>query len=208
MSERSSIEYVAGVSWPRSGHHLLANFLRAYFGEQFGYCEIYTSEDCCRSFPCERPEINFTKNHDFDLTLKKLEGQKYLIQYRNFLPSVVSNFSLYLRQGKPDTSEMFEKFARKQAMRYSRFVNKWVAGEMPNRLTLKYENVVAEPSKEFARAVKFFAPLQPVNQGKVDQLVNAKLGPQRMGVRDLRVVEDFRYYDAGLFAELAAAANR
>lgn len=208
MSDQFSIEYVAGVSWPRSGHHFLANFLGAYFGEQFGYCEVYTSEDCCKSFPCARPEINFSKNHDFDLALEKLQDQKYLVQYRDFLPSVVSNFSLYLRQGKPDTSKTFKAFARKQAKRYSKFVSKWVASEMPNRLTLKYEDVVAEPSKEFVRAVKYFAPLQPVNHRKVDQLVNSKLGPQRMGVRDLRVVEDFRYYDAGLFAELAAAANR
>ena len=98
------MERVIGVSWPRSGHHLLVRLLTLYFGETFRYCDFYGGVDnCCKTAPCTRADIHLAKSHDFDLALPQIADRKYLIQYRDFVPSVVSNFELHVRNGAPDT---------------------------------------------------------------------------------------------------------
>ena len=77
------MDYVVGISWPRSGHHMLLRLLKLYFGPSFGYCSLYGDRpehpevpQCCRCVPCTNAgKINFSKNHDFDLSP--------VIQYRS-----------------------------------------------------------------------------------------------------------------------------
>ena len=82
---------VQGVSYPRSGHGLLAEFLIRYFGPSFSYCEYYGH---CRQAPCANPHNHFQKNHDFGLALPVPRDRPLLIQYRNPLYSIASNFAL------------------------------------------------------------------------------------------------------------------
>src|SRR6187399_650150 len=80
---KNQLRSVHGVSFPRSGHHLLANCLLAYFGEtpyvqkttgesiipellgswNFTYCEFYNH---CNQVPCPCPTTTYQKNHDYD----------------------------------------------------------------------------------------------------------------------------------------------
>jgi hypothetical protein len=78
------IGYFQGVSWERSGHHLLERILIAYFGDEFGYCEHYSPDDCCKSVPCLKAgTINLSKNHDMKSIVPIVDGVKYIIQYRD-----------------------------------------------------------------------------------------------------------------------------
>jgi hypothetical protein len=75
------LRYVAGVSWPRSGHHLLVRMLKSYFGKVFEYCEFYEPQQCCKQFPCaRRGVVHFSKNHDFDGTANRLRDVPLIIQ--------------------------------------------------------------------------------------------------------------------------------
>ena len=85
---------VQGVSFPRSGHHLLVNFLQRYFGGRFAYCEYYNH---CQQQPCANPANNLQKSHDFGLELPADGAGDYLLQYRHPLYSITSNYFLHLR---------------------------------------------------------------------------------------------------------------
>jgi hypothetical protein len=212
------MEHIIGVSWPRSGHHLLVNLLRAYFGKGFGYCEFYSPQlDCCRSVPCARRDrIHLTKNHDFDLTLPQLEGQKYLIQYRDFIPSVVSNYELFLMShpDQPDTRDTFAAFAGTEFGRHRAFMRRWVQSDFGKaQLQLSYEQLVTYPHDCLRLAVWWVDPGQPIDEARIERVVreipgqkveNRKLEPLAgVGVHAPRDVTRFRHYDEKLFALLA-----
>lgn len=201
----SGLRYVAGVSWPRSGHHLLVRLLEGYFGDSFGYCESYSPADCCRRFPCtRRPAINFTKNHDWKLDLPKIPGLPYVVQYRDFLPSTISDFELYVRNGNEDSAASFERYCHASARRYRAFVEKWVLDPLPaERMVVKYEEFVSDPETVMARIVPFFATGTVPDLERLRLLVHGiawvrgkdmeKI--ENHGVQDRRDVTAFRYYD-------------
>ncbi len=110
------------VSMPRSGHHLLAGLLLAYFnedgtgkGKRLSYCNYY---DCCQHRPCNKDkppatastlEINLQKSHDeyllfgnnqFEPELEISTKAKYLIQIRDPIPGTVSVYKLALSRRK------------------------------------------------------------------------------------------------------------
>lgn len=208
------LRYVAGVSFPRSGHHLVERLMKQYFGEKFGYCEYYNPVECCKSFPCARMgEINLSKNHDFEGTLSPRENVPYLIQYRSFVPAAVSDFELFVRNGNEDTFESFRKFALIRIKKYRMFVEKWVLSDTPTeRLIVKYEDLVGDPSGVLPTIISYIAPDLPVNYKRVRRIIknialvtianNENRRIERFGVRERRKVEDFRYYDQEFFKEL------
>jgi hypothetical protein len=220
---RSPLEPVVGISWPRSGHHMLVRLLQLYFGSAFGYCDYYSGKpavpdlaSCCGKVPCRHPDrVTLTKNHDFDLAAPQVEGQKYLIQYRDFIPSVVSNFELYLRQGGEDTALSFRKFASAEFTRYLGFTDKWVHSDFArHQLLLNYGEFLRDPQTELTRVVTFIAPGLHVDHARivdaVDRVDGEKIEQKKVerltgvGVHKERDVRDFRHYSPALFAQLAA----
>jgi hypothetical protein len=214
--------YVVGVSWPRSGHHLAVNVLREYFGAEFSYCEFYTPIDCCRTIPCKRQDsVKFSKNHDFCLTAPISDRYPYLIQYRSFLPSVVSAYEMFVGQGQPDSQDSFEDFATAAARMYNSFLAKWVLGANSprERLILRYEELTSDRNMDFLDAmIRFFAPFHHVEHGRIQRIRDTiqkefvergKKGViDGFGIRATREVEEFRFYDRHLFAKLAALTRR
>lgn len=204
--------YVAGISWPRSGHELLARMLGAYFGEDFGYCKGIRQEDCCKSFPCTRSgHINFGKNHDWKFETPQIAEIKYLIQYRKFVPSVVSNFDLHVRNGEDrDTPLEFRKYVSEQWTRHQKFLEKWVNSKFAHtQLVIDYDDLTSEPIGVMKKAIIWFDPAAAPDKEKIKNIVSsvaqlkrdqkvwdAKIGE---GVKNTRNVKDFRYYDKELF---------
>lgn len=222
-ARRDSIcRYVVGVSWPRSGHHLVVNVLHEYFENEFAYCEFYTPSDCCKSAPCARREyIKLSKNHDFLLKMPIVVDYPHFIQYRSFLPSVVSAFELFIEQGQPDTFTSFEKFATKEARIYNKFLAKWVFGtKRPReRLILRYEDLTSERGVYLiSDVIRFFAKNHCVDTGRLARICesirkeyveNGRRGSIRQfGINATRTVEEFRFYDKALFARLGAATRK
>ena len=127
-----SIRRTQGVSIPRSGHAITFQLGRRYFGDKFVYCDPDGTNFCsCRTVPCVNPETTFGKNHDF--ALRKSTGVilrkdvDYLIQYRNPVHSITSNFQLYLKRHPEALSEEgWKKFAYRDIYYWNHFIDKWV----------------------------------------------------------------------------------
>lgn len=214
------LRYVACVSYPRSGHHLIVRLLKGYFQTRFRYCQFYGSpEGCCGKFPCTNREVTFTKNHDMDLGrstalgLPKVDGVPYLILVRNFLDAVVSDYNLHLRNVGEDSLAEWQKFAKSKMNYYRRFVQKWVTSDDGiERLVVRYEDLTNGPENVLARIVSFFDPNTPVQVELIHQLVAAAFLEDvrptttevvlNFGVKNRRRVEEFQHYDANFFAGL------
>lgn len=216
------MDYVVGISWPRSGHHMLVRLLKLYFGSSFHYCGFYRGEErpttvkrCCGKVPCAYPgKVHFSKNHDFDLSVPQVRGQKYLIQYRDFVPSVVSNFEVFVRNGGEDTRTSFRRFASAEFDRYLDFKQKWVTSAFAqDQLVLDYGALLEDPKGELARAVAYFAPGDATDSDRIAEAVASvdgqkieqrKVQPlRRSGVHAGRDVTKFRHYGPAIFAQLA-----
>ena len=116
------------VSVPRSGHHLMVNMLKEYYGDEFKYCEFY-NKACCDSYPCSNPLVKIQKHHDMDLKLKILNNFRYVIGYRDFLKSTISDFELFCRGDKLgvcDNEESWLMFSFSRLSYWKKFIHKWV----------------------------------------------------------------------------------
>lgn len=214
--DRSSICYISGISWPRSGQHLLVDVLKSYFGREFTYCEFYTPIDCCKKSPCTRSHtVHFSKNHDFESKAVLRKGTPYLVQYRSFLPSIVSAFEMYVQSGQLDTPDSFCVFARYHTTRYNAFLAKWAFGPSApkEKLLISYEMLTSESKIDvLADIISFFAPNHSIDELRLLEitasvqklLVEAEKTTTQFdfGIRSTRVVEEFRFFDRELFDEL------
>jgi len=209
----TKLRYIAGVSLPRSGHHLLGRSLKQYFGARFNHCEFYSPKiECCRSFPCKWPEkTSFSKNHDVNRDLPQLPEQPYLIQYRAFLPAALSNFELHIRNGFPDTAESLKHFLSAQFGVWQSFVEKWVTSPFgQDQLIVEYSQFMASPMETLSKVVQYFDPQNDVDVERLQQIVNTIPGiavkdkevvvTAGQGVKDTRRIEDHRFFDEKLFA--------
>jgi len=210
---RAPPPYVMGVSWPRSGHHLLARLLRLYHGPKFTYCGFYGQAGCCGQAPCARAgQIRYSKNHDFDGMLPQDAQQRYLVQTRAFAPSVVSNFELYLREGGQDDAASFARFASAQFTAYRAFQDKWVTSAFARTQTvIPYEALTREPAAALIHALRAFGDADPdparlraaIAQVDGEEVAQRRVTPRPgTGVHVPRDVTQFRHYDAHLFAYL------
>ena len=211
----TDIRYVSGVSWPRSGHHAVANVLSAYFGPKFMYCEHYLPTDCCKSQPCTRNGIHLSKNHDFEFDSIASDNVPYLIQYRSFITSVVSNFEVAVyNNSTADNADSFREFSIYYANRYVRFVQKWIFDirQPKERLVVKYDTLMEDPLPTMTHIVKFFAPGNDVDRGRLAECIETApieiigLGTlsnvEGHGLRPNRDIRSFRYYDDDFFNAL------
>lgn len=211
------METVIGVSWPRSGHHLLVRLLTLYFGPGFRYCDYYGGiKGCCKSVPCTRTdEIHFTKSHDFDLDLPQITGRKYLVQYRDFLHSVVSNYELSLlkQSRETDTPENFRAFASAQFTRYRGFMRRWVHSDFAQaQLLLSYDQLITYPKDSLRLAIWWLDPDNALDEERIEKVVAEVAGEKveswkvqplaKSGVHANRDLTSFRHYDPALFAQL------
>jgi hypothetical protein len=214
------LRYVAGVSWPRSGHHLLVELLGRYFGSRFAYCEFHQAEDCCKEVPCvRRDRITLSKNHDLDLLTPIAPDVPYLIQYRDFLPSVVSDYELFKNWRGEDSPQAFEHFAKWQTDRYVKFYVKWISAWSPcrNKLVVKYENLMAKPAWTLASVAEFFSPGEAVDRNRAWEICrtankqeateNGARVKHAFGVANERKLTNFRHYDEALFERLEQSVS-
>lgn len=203
-----------GVSWPRSGHHLLVRLLQAVLGEAFGYCQHYhTSAACCGRLPCTRPDIHLSKSHDFTGDLPRDPCRHHLVQWRDFLPSVVSDFELVVRGGGEDSRAAFLDHASHRFGAWAAFRARWVEwGEAQGQLVLRYEDLVADPGRALGRMLAALAPGMDVSPARI-AAATARVDGERIergcverltgaGVHAPRDVTAFRHYEPESFALL------
>lgn len=210
--EKKQLSYIAGVSLPRSGHHLLERCLRQYFESRFTYCEFYSpGDECCHTFPCQNTDrISFSKNHDNTQDLPQLKDQQYLIQYREFLPAALSNFELYVLNGSPDTVESLKFFLSAQFGLWQNFVKKWVDSPFAkSQIIVEYSKFMDSPVDMLAKVISKFDPENEVDLERVKKIVTNIQGhevknkevvvTESQGVKSMRKIEDHRFYNEQLF---------
>ena len=136
----------------------------------FHYCEYYYS---CKSYPCCDARNNFQKSHDFDLKLPVNTRQKYIIQTRNDLGLLISWFELRLpRKREVDSPQGFVNFANRIRPYLDGFRRKWLQSELPQRLAIDYDDYLHEPKRHLAKAIRQFAPDQPINVNRLREITS------------------------------------
>jgi hypothetical protein len=207
-SEMPLKKNVQGVSFPRSGHHLLVSFLHRYFGCQFIYCEYYNH---CQQIPCANPANNLQKSHDFDLELPADGAGEYLLQYRHPLYAITSNFFLHLRgqvrrnPSYKDGNEpvrVWREFAVRDLTRWKTWMRKWILkNENPRTQILAYEDLLHQPVEMLSAVAEFLCPSHTADRRRVEFLV----GQLQIGAK--RSLADFRHFDEAFFRDLEDRAR-
>jgi hypothetical protein len=185
---------IQGMSFPRSGHHLLGKLLAAYFGPSFNYCEAYHG---CQTFPCVRTLNNYQKCHDLQLDHRKSPGVRYLVQIRHPWPAIVSRFKhrVGLKRVGNDRAS-WETHRRVESQYYAHFVQKWVRQDGIERLLVPYHLLVTDPFETLCSAIRFFdADVDPDG-------VRASI--EKNDVQKKRSWEAFAFYTHQAFEEVSS----
>ena len=201
------VQRCLSISFPRSGHGLLARCLDQYFRSSFRkqvfhYCEYYHH---CQTLTCQKRNTNFQKIHD-DVTVNATDAPDWmhLIQYREQpLESIVSLFCLRTtpgrKHGKPleDSRKEWESFALSTADRWNRFVQTWL-NQHTNRPTayISYEELLQNPKNTLTRVILFLAPDHDVDVHALDHIIHNN------DIRKQNDIRQFKYFDDTFFQEL------
>lgn len=197
---------IGGASMPRSGHHFMHRILMSYFGEKFGYCSYYYPWQhdffpaCCKNIPCSKYvdtglEVFFQKSHDFDLTDPVGAADLNLVQIREPIGRLFSNFELHVKNNpKHDTKAYFRQFALRDYYYYVAFWQKWVANTQHQPFVITYEDLKETPVEAVTQLLK--ATGNTVDEIRIRAAVQeqkASRGGQAKYVpRDIR---QHKYYD-------------
>lgn len=197
------------ISYPRSGHGALYHVLRRYFGSQFNYCAPMQTNNCgCESVPCPNPATNFSKNHDFgaykDDGIVVRPDQRYLIQFRNPVRSIVSNHYLYLAENpEKDSREQWYRFAHKGIVYWNKLIDKWVLEIQhdPDMLMVcPYEELVLHPMATVSQVIAFMTG-EEVKKRRLRQVIS------EVNIRPRNRYVDFPFFDEGFFRSIEELAG-
>lgn len=135
------------VSFPRSGHHMMINALKAILKDQMKYCEYYGH---CMKFPCTDVSTNVMKNHDFDLKVPYLDDINYFVQLRHPYFSIQSWYEFYDAEYLNYT---YDQFLDEKLEFWIRFVKKWIAFEKKINFIV-YEKITKNFKEDFINILK------------------------------------------------------
>jgi hypothetical protein len=196
---------ISCASVPRSGHHMLQQLLKQYFGERHHYCQFYDGPlkraDCCGTYPCTNMDVNYQKNHDLALKSAKPENSWYIVQYRHPIKAAVSGYELGMEHEPAmkarDSKVYWEKFAQKELAYFQKFMKRWVYDAPEhNRLLVEYDRFTDSPIDGLRRVVAFIEPDATPDETRLAAAVGHR------GVKSRRSITQFRYYDETFFCKL------
>lgn len=141
------------VSFPRSGHHWLAQSLHLQFGEKLRLCEGYRCQDAfgyrldC-AYSGRRPALScpnkalLIKNHDFNLAMEPEPDNRVLVLYRKeYVRSLRSWFRLDTGLDSHSFPLSFWVFALLRIPYFLGFKKRWVERRLPfSHLRVVYED--------------------------------------------------------------------
>ena len=216
-----------------SGHQRLIKLLRRYFNpkgdvKRLGYCEYY---NCCRVRPCELYSdqasktgvaVYFQKSHDeylrrFDLDyeppLEVCNQRKHIVQIRNPISSVISDFELLLSKNQTNEHSLKEQifcptsytlsdwqaFAPKEFEYRNRFLEKWVLTnpwlESGQFYFLDYDTFLAKHEEKLKEVIQFVYPDEPINQQLLRSVIERSPANPKRDPNDFQFAETLGDYE-------------
>ncbi|NBC05166.1 MAG: hypothetical protein GVY20_15900 [Bacteroidetes bacterium] len=207
---------VQGVSFPRSGHHLLAYCLEQYFGKEFGYCN-----DVFRIHQFQESWITYQKNHDFDLDLPIDHKMRYLIQYRHPLESLVSWYKWEVDNGitaemnygwRPQVNKyvpLWNLYAHRNTQKrwmnflniripfWSKFGQKWIiSNHHPSTCWVNYSDLIRAPFITISGVISFFDPEAELDEEKLQKIIT------HLEIRPRNDITEFEFYNERSFRKI------
>ena len=211
---------IQGVSFPRTGHSLMLNYLMRYFSRDlnwienvndyltdglmyarpFVYCESYGH---CHQSPCPHADTTFQKDHDFDSTIEYRADQYYLVQNRDPLPAIISHYKLSLRDlpkqqsftlkslfNPDDSMRNWKRFYLERLNNWLDFQDKWVQPKHSNVYVLNYNDMAERPMEKIREVIQFLDSSHEIDEAWYGQSVES------IDVHSKDTVRSFKYYDA------------
>ena len=178
------------VSPPRSGHHMLVGWLDKSFGPNLDYCELYSCTDSMGRYRrCEaqgwrsdfkvvcRSGCRFQKNHDFDLSLPRMDYFQYVALVRN---PMFSLSSWWVLEGQK-VGRCIREYMLSKVPYWKEFAAKWVLpGATPNIFVTRYEDLISEPEVMRSMADFLNPGLRPISAHCYDRaFLQRNVLPQR-----------------------------
>jgi len=197
------------ISFPRSGHGALYHVLKRYFGDALHYCAPLPPNNCgCGRVPCTNPTTNFTKNHDFGLYqgggVEIRPKRQYLIQFRNPVRSIISNYHLFLEQHPSKNSRKeWYFYAHQWLVFWNRLIDKWaldVEQQITTRMMLSYEHLVQHPANAIGQVITFMTG----DEARLEHLQHAIA---QVDLKPRNRYADFPYLDRGFIYKLEELAG-
>lgn len=155
-----------------------------------------------------------SKNHDFGLESKIPFNVPIVIQIRNFLNSIVSEYEIHAAKGDhEDTRIAFERFSAERARDYIRFVQKWVIDhKAEEKFVIFYEDFYEKPFETIERAIRIFDPELSPTHDQIYDLISRVDGHKLIedtlthlpgsGIHSPRKFEDYKHFDPDWFDTL------
>jgi hypothetical protein len=212
------IKRLFSVSLPRSGHHVLEMTLGRLLGRQLYYCEFYSIPGCCQTIPCSRTDefaaagaqVFIQKSHDHalkDNPAAAFDG--VVVQVREPVARALSNYELDLDTLKIEHTDTYRRYWLGLEAAYTLgFAEKW-CDPAPNRLLLRYEDLLADPVAYFRSVFDAFGlDLSLFNEAALieQQRTKAAGGQKPFRVRDIRGSTYFQEADLAAFQDLLSPA--
>lgn len=207
-----SIQRTVNVCFPRSGHRFLRNLCQAYFGRDFKFRENH--QGLGYSFG----EANYIKDHDLALLrggagIPILPENRYLIQFRHPLESLVSYYEFQVRHGRlGDSKDEWEHFLMERLTYWTYFAQKWC---LPNVLgspflRVRYSDLCSDSHATLTRVILFLTDDGTVDVGRVDKVVRGlessfaryvdEEKARDQWVTQRRDVREFKFFDESFAA--------
>lgn len=171
---------VQGISFPRSGHEIVWHAMRRYFQKPM----------CDYGSVLERDDYIWARNHDFDGDFPKVSGLRHVIQYRNPVRSITSNYHLHTRNTQKDSVEHWRTFMERQIVAWRCFAQKWLIDNgLQQYMLIPYERLVRRPHETLVELFSFMSD-EPIDEARVPS----------QGIEPRNSLDHFPYYDEEVFA--------
>ena len=123
----------------------------AYFGDRLHWCDIHQTGK--KGFEKDPNWCNMEKNHDFDLDVPVEEGLQHIIQIRSPVWAIAGWKAMHQREGK--VKKDWRPWCIEQMEFYTQFCKKWLYTQVPHRVVVPYEHLVANPVEVCTDVIAF-----------------------------------------------------
>ena len=148
------------ISFPRSGFNLTYRLLEKFHSQnnlEFIFCNYYF---CCKNSDICKLNYKYQRNHDFKLSVKINENDKYLFLYRKNKLEQLEAYFRYINPNinykNPNDYLKLKKFIIDKSKYYDDLLDKYTSKKRDNILVIDYNDYINEPINTFNKIIEFF----------------------------------------------------